>query len=93
MAHQIRQVPISPSISTYLIAPLEPAVLCGGARLEDGLDVDGHVAVRAPEAAHDREAQAVLAALQLDNLRMRLAMSIFSVYTTILLVYNKSMKH
>ena len=44
-------------------------MLRGGARLEDGLDVDGHVAVRAPEAAHDGEAQAVLAPLQLDHLR------------------------
>ena len=54
---------------TYLIAPLEPAVLRGGARLEDGLDVDGHVAVRAPEPAHDGEPQAVLATLQLDHLK------------------------
>ena len=45
-------------------------MLRGGARLEDGLDVDGHVAVRAAEAAHDGEAQAVLAALQLDHLKL-----------------------
>jgi len=34
-----------------LVAAFEFAVLGGRARLEDGLDVDGHVAVRAAEAA------------------------------------------
>ena len=52
-----------------LIAPLQPPVLGGRAGLEDGLDVDGHVAVGAAEAADDGEAEAVLAPLQLDHLR------------------------
>ena len=42
-------------------------MLRGRAGLEDSLDVDGHVAVGAAEAADDGEPEAVLAPLQLDH--------------------------
>jgi hypothetical protein len=55
-------------IVTYLVASLETAVVRGSAGLKDSLDVDGHIAMWAAEAAHDREPEPVLAPLQLDDL-------------------------
>jgi len=48
--------------SFYLISAFEAALLGRGARVENGLDEDGHIAVRRPEAADDGEAQTLLAA-------------------------------
>ena len=69
----------------YLIAPLEASVLRGRAGLEDGLDVDGHVAVGAAEAADDGEAEAVLAPLQLDHLRGLLIHLIYNIIKLIIM--------
>lgn len=50
-----------------LVATLEASMLGGCSRLEDGLDVNWHVSVRASKAANYGESEAVLAPLQLDG--------------------------
>ena len=53
----------------HLISAFEFSVFWSRPGLEDGLDVDGHVAVRTAEAADDGEPEALIAANQLDRFR------------------------
>ncbi len=55
------------ALCRHLVSSLKFAIFRSRSGLEDGLDVDGHVAVRAAEAADDGEAETLIAANQLDR--------------------------